>query len=67
MRSAEFCLPLIWSNVRGHVSMLTLCLSQNPGISDIYTQHSTQAIVARYAPSGFYIASGGQCSVVTQW
>ena len=32
---------------------------QNPGISDVYTQHSVEATAARYAPSGYYIASGG--------
>lgn len=34
-------------------------ISQNPGIADTYTQHSHQATVAQYAPSGFYIASAG--------
>lgn len=41
-----------------------VCLSvhslQNPGIVDTYTQHSVPATVAKYAPSGFYIASGGE-------
>ena len=37
---------------------------QNPGISDIYTQHSVEATVAQYAPSGYYIASGGIISIV---
>ena len=27
---------------------------------DTYTQHSVPATVAKYAPSGFYIASGGE-------
>ncbi len=32
---------------------------QNPLNADIYTEHSKECTVARYAPSGFYIASGG--------
>ena len=31
---------------------------ENPAIADIYTEHSQKATVAKYAPSGFYIASG---------
>lgn len=34
---------------------------QNPAIADIYTEHAHQVVVAKYAPSGFYIASGGMC------
>lgn len=37
-----------------------LCVLQNPSIADIYTEHPHQVIVAKYAPSGFYIASGGE-------
>jgi WD repeat-containing protein 1 (actin-interacting protein 1) len=33
---------------------------QNPAISDIYTEHSCGVNVAKYSPSGFYIASGGK-------
>lgn len=40
---------------------------ENPGISDVYTQHSTKAIVARYAPSGFYIASGDASGKIRIW
>lgn len=32
---------------------------QNPAISDVYTEHSCAVNVAKYSPSGFYIASGG--------
>ena len=35
-------------------------LLQNPSIADIYTEHAQQVTVACYAPSGFYIASGGK-------
>ena len=38
---------------------LNLESCQNPAISDVYTEHSTRVRVAKYAPSGFYIASGG--------
>ena len=33
---------------------------ENPAISDVYTEHSCQVNVAKYSPSGFYIASGGK-------
>lgn len=39
---------------------LTSLLPQNPGVSDVYIEHSVQATVAQYAPSGYYIASGGK-------
>lgn len=37
---------------------------QNPAISDIYTEHSCSVNVAKYSPSGFYIASGGTYSLI---
>lgn len=36
------------------------CSLQNPAIADIYTEHAHPVTVAKYAPSGFYIASGGK-------
>ena len=36
-----------------------LTLSQNPAIAYTYNEHPQQATVAKYAPSGFYIASAG--------
>jgi hypothetical protein len=33
---------------------------QNPAIAYTYNEHPSQATVAKYAPSGFYIASAGQ-------
>lgn len=33
---------------------------ENPAIADVYTEHSCQVNVAKYSPSGFYIASGGE-------
>ena len=38
---------------------------QNPDIADVYTQHAKDTTVAAYAPSGFYIASGGKISPET--
>ncbi|XP_019880365.1 actin-interacting protein 1 [Aethina tumida] len=40
---------------------------ENPAISDIYTEHSCQVNVAKYSPSGFYIASGDQSGKVRIW
>ena len=53
---AESSLPASWFPVFIPVSSL-----QNPAIADIYTEHAHQVVVAKYAPSGFYIASGGTC------
>ena len=36
---------------------------QDPGVADVYTQHSCNAISAKYSPSGFYIASGGSFTI----
>ncbi|CAI9738774.1 actin-interacting protein 1 isoform X2 [Octopus vulgaris] len=32
---------------------------ENPNSCDMYTEHSGNVMVAKYSPSGFYIASGG--------
>lgn len=40
---------------------------QNPAISDIYTEHSCAVNVAKYSPSGFYIASADQSGKVRIW
>jgi WD40 repeat protein len=39
----------------------------HPEISDIYTQHSCQVNVAKYSPSGFYIASADKSGKVRIW
>uniref|UniRef100_T1J0Z1 Actin-interacting protein 1 n=1 Tax=Strigamia maritima TaxID=126957 RepID=T1J0Z1_STRMM len=39
----------------------------NPAISEIYTEHSTLTTVAKYSPSGFYIASGDQSGKIRIW
>lgn len=39
----------------------------NPSICDIYTEHSTQTTVAKYSPSGFYIASADQHGKIRVW
>lgn len=38
---------------------------QNPAISDVYTEHSCAVNVAKYSPSGFYIASAGKKNQAT--
>ncbi|RXN22231.1 WD repeat-containing 1 [Labeo rohita] len=40
---------------------------ENPAIADIYTEHPHQVIVAKYAPSGFYIASGDVSGKIRIW
>uniref|UniRef100_UPI00358EE6EB WD repeat-containing protein 1-like n=1 Tax=Myxine glutinosa TaxID=7769 RepID=UPI00358EE6EB len=40
---------------------------QNPAIADIYSEHAHPAIVAKYSPSGFYIASGDSSGKVRIW
>ncbi|KAM9799488.1 WD repeat-containing protein 1 [Syngnathus typhle] len=39
----------------------------NPAIADIYTEHAHSVSVAKYAPSGFYIASGDVSGKIRIW
>ncbi|KAG7267780.1 hypothetical protein CRUP_015025 [Coryphaenoides rupestris] len=39
----------------------------NPSVADIYTEHPHQVSVAKYAPSGFYIASGDVSGKIRIW
>uniref|UniRef100_A0A8D1FBT3 WD repeat domain 1 n=1 Tax=Sus scrofa TaxID=9823 RepID=A0A8D1FBT3_PIG len=39
----------------------------NPAVADIYTEHAHQVVVAKYAPSGFYIASGDVSGKLRIW
>jgi len=41
------------------ISHVYFAFLKNPAIADIYTEHAHPVTVAKYAPSGFYIASGG--------
>ncbi|KAG8453507.1 hypothetical protein GDO86_000219 [Hymenochirus boettgeri] len=40
---------------------------ENPAIADVYTEHTHQVSVAKYAPSGFYIASGDSVGKLRIW
>ncbi|XP_068171887.1 WD repeat-containing protein 1 [Antennarius striatus] len=40
---------------------------ENPAIADIYTEHALPVNVAKYAPSGFYIASGDMSGKLRIW
>lgn len=40
---------------------------ENPSICDIYTEHATLTTVAKYSPSGFYIASADQHGKIRIW
>ena len=37
----------------------------SPQMADVYTQHSCQVLVAKYSPSGFYIASADKVIIPT--
>lgn len=39
----------------------------HPAVSTQYTQHTAQTTVARFSPSGFYVASGDVSGVVRVW
>lgn len=39
---------------------LFILFMQNPVIVKEYTGHSANTTVARYSPSGYYVASGGK-------
>ena len=36
----------------------------DPTLVDIYTEHAVATTVAKYSPSGFYIASGGEYGLI---
>ncbi|XP_056129514.1 WD repeat-containing protein 1 [Lampris incognitus] len=40
---------------------------ENPAIADIYTEHPHQVTVAKYSPSGFYIASADVSGKIRIW
>uniref|UniRef100_A0A672Z997 WD repeat domain 1 n=1 Tax=Sphaeramia orbicularis TaxID=375764 RepID=A0A672Z997_9TELE len=40
---------------------------ENPAIADIYTEHAHPVVVAKYSPSGFYIASGDASGKIRIW
>nr|XP_033805058.1 WD repeat-containing protein 1 [Geotrypetes seraphini] len=40
---------------------------ENPAIADVYTEHAHQVVVAKYAPSGFYIVSGDVSGKLRIW
>ncbi|XP_030375243.1 actin-interacting protein 1 [Scaptodrosophila lebanonensis] len=40
---------------------------ENPSIADVYTEHSCAVNVAKYSPSGFYIASGDVSGKIRIW
>ncbi|KAK3553077.1 hypothetical protein QTP86_031163 [Hemibagrus guttatus] len=40
---------------------------ENPSIADVYTEHPYPVIVAKYSPSGFYIASGDVSGKIRIW
>uniref|UniRef100_A0A4W3HTS5 WD repeat domain 1 n=1 Tax=Callorhinchus milii TaxID=7868 RepID=A0A4W3HTS5_CALMI len=40
---------------------------EHPDIADVYTEHAHQVLVAKYSPSGFYIASGDVSGKVRIW
>ncbi|EHB03648.1 WD repeat-containing protein 1 [Heterocephalus glaber] len=39
----------------------------DPAVADIYTEHAHQVVVAKYAPSGFYVASGDVSGKLRIW
>lgn len=39
----------------------------NPSNAEIYTEHSQQTTIAKYSPSGFYIASADQSGKIRIW
>lgn len=40
---------------------------KNPAVADVYTEHSCTVNVAKYSPSGFYIASGDSSGKIRIW
>jgi WD40 repeat protein len=50
-----------------HANSVVIRDLANPETADIYTQHSCQVNVAKYSPSGFYIASADKSGKVRIW
>lgn len=40
---------------------------ENPSLCDIYTEHATLTTVAKYSPSGYYVASADQHGKIRIW
>ena len=52
--------------ISSHVTSVLIPYWCSPQMADIYTQHSCQVNVAKYSPSGFYIASADKSGKVTE-
>ncbi|KFO25761.1 WD repeat-containing protein 1 [Fukomys damarensis] len=58
----------VWKNLCHSVFMKFMDLRRwNPAVADIYTEHAHQVVVAKYAPSGFYVASGDVSGKLRIW
>jgi WD40 repeat protein len=55
------------ANVRVHRLLENNQNSQNIGDCEVYTEHATLTQVAKYSPSGYYIASGDQSGKIRIW
>lgn len=51
----------------GHKNSVIIRDLENPVECDIYTEHAKEVSVAKYCPSGFYIASGDASGKVRIW
>lgn len=58
--------PAHWPATQSNKSIFLRSID-NPAISKQYTQHTSQTTVARFAPSGFYVASGDVSGTVKVW
>ena len=47
------------------MQLLFSFVHKNPINTDVYTEHANEVISACYAPSGFYICSGGTVFLTT--
>ena len=54
------------NTISSHVTTVLISDWCSPQMADIYTQHSCQVNVAKYSPSGFYIASADKSGKVTK-
>lgn len=57
----------IWSNLKQSNKSIFLRSIDHPSLSTQYTDHTTLTTVARFSPSGFYVASGDISGIVRIW
>ena len=67
MLSQSLDLPQADNNLWQANKSIILRSIDNPSVSTQYTNHTTTTTVARFSPSGYYVASGDESGTVRVW